>query len=303
MKGVINMKRRLAWALALACLAALVSCSAPAEEGTAGTITFYSGPTHEELQPEIAAAVDLNRAQAKELQKALSAADNWVDDRMVNRMAYYFDGEFRFSDEDTVYYFTYEHNVVYYDHYFADVGAQAMEYIKELGNGLAPKGEKLREVVGIDTSALRDMELPDVEEPFYEDETYIYIFGNPISSYVVVEYSDGSTQSLKQALEEGNAVIADLDRFGIGFFAEPKQVEQIIDLTVRDGIPTDQALEPFYEDGEWVYSFPSIRSGYVMAYYKDGTEQTVKEALNEGKITLRDLDWFGISYYKREKTS
>ena len=67
---------------------------------------------------------------------------NWVDDRLVDRLAYYFDGEFRFDGTDTVYYFTYEYNVVYYDHYFADIGEEAMGYIRSLGDGVVPVAEE-----------------------------------------------------------------------------------------------------------------------------------------------------------------
>lgn len=218
------MKQCLALVLTLAILAGLSGCSAPAEEGAAGTITFYSGPTHERETPVGETTLDLTKEQAKTIRKALDAVDSWVDDHFVDRTAYFFDGDFRFDGEDTVYYFTYEYNVVYYDHYFADIGAEAMEYIKGLGAGVVP------------------------------------------------------------AVEES-------------------PVEAMVDRTVTEGIPTDQALEPFYEDEGFVYSFPSIRSGYVMVYYKDGTGQTVKEALAEGKIAVSDLDRFGISYYKEEKAS
>lgn len=217
------MKKVLALVLVLACLAGLAGCSAPAEEGTAGAITFYSGPTHEQETPVAAATLDLTKEQAKTIQKALDGVENWVDDYLVDRLAYYFDGRFQFAGEETVYYFTYEYNVVYYDHYFADIGTETMEYIRSIGAGVVP------------------------------------------------------------AVEE-------------------TPVERMVDRTVTEGIPTDQALEPFYEDGEYVYSFPSVRSEYVMVYYTDGTEQTVKEALAEGRIAVGDLDRFGISYYKEEKT-
>lgn len=130
------MKKVLALVLALAVLVGLAGCSARSEwneNGTAGTITFYSEPTHEHETPVTAATVELTRAQAKTIRKALDGVKNWVDDHLVDRLAYYFDGEFRFDGTDTVYYFTYEYNVVYYDHYFADIGEEAMGYIRSLG--------------------------------------------------------------------------------------------------------------------------------------------------------------------------
>lgn len=138
----------------------------------------------------------------------------------------------------------------------------------------------------------------DIEEPFFEDESYIYIFGSPISQHVIVEYTDGSTENIKKALESGHIQITDLDKYSIHYASEPKLIEKIVDLTANGEISTDEALEGFFSDSRYKYSFPSIKSKYVTVYYKNGTEQNVKDALAEGKIKISDLDWFGIQYYK-----
>jgi len=78
-------------------------------------------------------------------------------------------------------------------------------------------------VVSIRDTTPKDMELPDAEEPFWEDASYIYIFANPISEYVTVEYSDGSTQNVKEALTNGMAGTSDLDRFGIQYYKDEKE--------------------------------------------------------------------------------
>jgi len=60
---------------------------------------------------------------------------------------------------------------------------------------------------------------------FFEDEEYLYYFGlSPMHQYIIVEYADGTTQNVKEALEDGNITIEDLDRFGIGYMKEPKDV-------------------------------------------------------------------------------
>lgn len=141
-------------------------------------------------------------------------------------------------------------------------------------------------------------ELVDVEEPFYEDNTHIYIFSNPISKYVIVKYTDGSKQNVKEALESGNIEIAYLDKYGIKYYAEPKLVDNIVDLTQSGELITADALEGFYKDENYTYFFGSIKSHYVIVYYKDGTEQNVREALAEEKIKITDLDWFDIKYGK-----
>ena len=62
----------------------------------------------------------------------------------------------------------------------------------------------------------------DAIDTFYRDETYEYNFpGQPMHKYVIVEYEDGTTQNIKEALEAGNITIADLDRFDIKYFKDP----------------------------------------------------------------------------------
>lgn len=78
---------------------------------------------------------------------------------------------------------------------------------------------------------------------------------------------------------------------------EANIVENIIYHSDRGG--KAQALEDFHSDDTYTYSFPTIRSDVVIVYYNDGTEQTVKEALAEGKIKISDLDRFGIKYNKK----
>ena len=155
--------------------------------------------------------------------------------------------------------------------------------------------DTIKEIKNI-TDNTNDIDLPDMEEPFFEDERYIYIFGNPISQYVIVEYTDGSIENVKEALEKGHIQITDLDKYSINYYSEPKFIDDIIYHSDRGG--ELDALECFYSDGTYSYSFPSIRSSVVIVYYKDGTEQTVKDALAERKIKISDLDCFGIQYYK-----
>ena len=62
----------------------------------------------------------------------------------------------------------------------------------------------------------------DALDTFYTDEDYKYSFHSwPMHKYVIVEYEDGTTQNVKEALEEGNITIADLDRFNIEYLKYP----------------------------------------------------------------------------------
>ena len=102
-----------------------------------GNITFYEEPVKEAQNGNgtitVSLSRDLNEEQADKLKDILDDVDEWVDDHSVDRLAYYFDGDFELSDGEHSYYFTYEYNVIYYDHYFAEIPAEDMQYIKDLG--------------------------------------------------------------------------------------------------------------------------------------------------------------------------
>ncbi len=76
---------------------------------------------------------------------------------------------------------------------------------------------------------------------------------------------------------------------------------EIIDKTQDGTIDCATKIEVFYEDSEYTYSFTCVKSEYVIVKYSGGTEETVKEALNKGRIDIGDLDKFGIFYQKTAK--
>ncbi len=77
----------------------------------------------------------------------------------------------------------------------------------------------------IDTTHNLEMDLPDVEQVFFEDENYKYIFGMPIAEYVVVKFSDGTSKQLRDALSGGEVEITDLDKYGIPYYKEQIGIE------------------------------------------------------------------------------
>ena len=85
--------------------------------------------------------------------------------------------------------------------------------------------------------------------------------------------------------------------------SDPKlpKIKEIEDKTVTESLPTDQALQPFYADEKYIYSFPSIKSDYVIVKFDNGSEMTVKNALEQGLITVSSLDDWNIKYYKKER--
>ena len=85
---------------------------------------------------------------------------------------------------------------------------------------------------------------------------------------------------------------------------EKEQEYTIVDKTESmDDFVCLEALQQFYEDDNYRYSYSCIKSDYVVVKYKDGTEITVKDALASKKITISDLDKFNIKYYKEEKNN
>ena len=107
-------------------------------DSISGTIKFYHEPTKEFAEPVGEGTLSLNNhGEAQEIIKALKAiianVDEWIDDYAADRdITFYFNGEIQFSDSDTVYYFSYENGVIYYDHYYAEITEEEMQYIRHI---------------------------------------------------------------------------------------------------------------------------------------------------------------------------
>lgn len=86
--------------------------------------------------------------------------------------------------------------------------------------------EQNRSVVDIiDTTKDLFLDFPAVEEVFYNDRLYDYIFGCPKSAYIVVKFSDGTSLPLVEALERGAVLPDHLDKYGIPYHKEKVGVE------------------------------------------------------------------------------
>ncbi len=124
------MKRTFAIILPLVMLlAGLSGCSA---EEVTGSITFYSEATLENTEPVSETSFELTKEQVKTIKKIIKNVKDWTDNTNVDRLAFYFDGEIKFSDSEFVYYFGYD-NLIYYDHYFAGISDDEMQKIKDIG--------------------------------------------------------------------------------------------------------------------------------------------------------------------------
>ena len=139
--------------------------------------------------------------------------------------------------------------------------------------------------------------IPEAVEGFYQDSDYNYSFTEMISEYVVVTYKDGTKEKVKDALANLHIKISDLDTYGIEYIKTKNNIDRIVNYTGS----ADDAIEIFFEDDRYVYSFPAVISQYIKVYYKGGTSECVKDALESGRISITALDWFGISYIKTKK--
>lgn len=62
-----------------------------------------------------------------------------------------------------------------------------------------------------------------VLELFYEDINYYYSFSCIKSDYVIVRFSDGSEETVVEALKNNRIEIGDLDKFNIDYIKEEKK--------------------------------------------------------------------------------
>lgn len=79
-----------------------------------------------------------------------------------------------------------------------------------------------------------------------------------------------------------------------------RKVMDIKNTSKSDEVCAD-ALEEFYQDDKYKYSFPCIMSSKIIVYFNDGTQEYVRDALNKKDITISDLDKYKIKYLKAEK--
>lgn len=72
---------------------------------------------------------------------------------------------------------------------------------------------------------------------------------------------------------------------------------QIIDATYN----CVEALEKFYEDEKYIYSFPCIQSKTIFVKFENGNKMLVVDALNQEKVTIDELIEAGLKVRKNTK--
>lgn len=136
----------------------------------------------------------------------------------------------------------------------------------------------------------------DALEGFWVDGEYTYCFSSIKSHYIIVHYSDGTQENVREAMEGGRVTIADLDRFGIGYYKEP--IVTVVGMECKEGVL--DAMIIFWSDEEYDYWFPTTGTE-VTVFLSDGHSWPLHDALMAGLVTVSDLDDYGIKYYKEPK--
>ncbi len=308
------MKKYIAWFLALVCVLGLVGCSNPSNEDITGTIKFYSEAAKEFTAPASSTSIELSKAQEREIKRILHNVTEWVDDHSVDRLAYYFDGEFKLSDSEFVYYFTYEYDVIYYDHYIGKITTEEMQFIKSI-QGTGSFGNMLYTY-----DELSEMPAKELLDLFIQN-------GLIVSDEVKASFTDGELQTLFKEnfplwhmgmsahsytmyidLAEQTKVIYDkIAESNSSTNARneiPGATTFIVDIWDRakeEQLNCDDALEKFYEDDTNEYYFNCIKSHHIIVMDNTGRTIDIVTALNEGLATIADLDYYGIQYYVEPK--
>lgn len=75
----------------------------------------------------------------------------------------------------------------------------------------------------------------------------------------------------------------------------------IVDEIEENQLSCASAVEQFYEDANYAYSWSCIKDSNIKVKYEDGSTKLVSEALKDGSIKISDLDENNIKYLKQAK--
>lgn len=187
-------------------------------------------------------------------------------------------------------------DILYVSSYPQDFEYNGKHYHLVQGDGLKTTATQ-KEIGGLLGYIIREedisaftQEYPNVDYVI-NNSIYDYYEGNRAAFYSLKAYPDLSIICMRQL---GDYVL---------FQAEGNQELQfeIRDRAKEENLPCDDALEKFYEDESNEYYFSAIKSHYVIVTYNDGTLEDIVTALHAGRVTIADLDKFGIEYYINPK--
>ncbi len=157
----------------------------------------------------------------------------------------------------------------------------------------------------VDTTIGTNITLPQVTEKIYTDSKYDYYLYSPKSQFIVVKYSNGAQKNIRQALNDGDITIKTLEKYGIRVYKEKiATITSVVDNSKKPGVSVPQVTEKIYEDDKNEYYLPTKKSTLIIVTYSNGTQKNIKEALNDGDITIKTLqDTYGIRIITQKKAT
>jgi len=78
------------------------------------------------------------------------------------------------------------------------------------------------------------------------------------------------------------------------------RVVDIVDTTIGTNITLPQVTEKIYTDSKYDYYLYSPKSQFIVVKYSNGAQKNIRQALNDGDITIKTLEKYGIRVYKEK---
>ena len=171
-----------------------------------GTISFYMEPTREGTKPVDSHCSSISMKQAEKLRSIIDDVDTWVNDTLVDRLAYFFDGHIEFAGDKKLYYFSYEYNVIYFSQQFAEIPEEDMQVIKDIAisKGI-PVDLHLEQPGSFSYDEVTDNFM--IDDPGVKSDGFVNTESIPMSSRIW----DVKTQALKECTIEFDTVTVNYD--------------------------------------------------------------------------------------------
>ena len=136
----------------------------------------------------------------------------------------------------------------------------------------------------------------------YEDENYIYEVANPcIENNIYVLFPSGEKITIKEALNQKKVTVDELINKGISITKTAKTLTWEIEEEM-DGVMCALVITKIYEDENYVYTVSSpCKAEKIFVKFSNGEKNTIKEALNQKKVTVDELINKGITINKEGK--
>lgn len=100
----------------------------------------------------------------------------------------------------------------------------------------------------------------------------------------------------------GTNGIKDTTLKGFSYSLSYDSAYEIVDTSKEiENFACEQQLEEIFEDANYTYYLPCMKSRYIEVRYSNGTKENIIAALGQGHINIGVLDKFNIEYIKIEK--